>query len=664
MKGASDEANDLALLLRGWLDEADMSLDRLMSELKPEHFLSRRVPGRTTVSERLAGVRLEWDFVEAVADACSPDSAAQHQRLLEQARTIQKAGRSGAGSRELAEPSAEVAAQAAELVAVQRQSLVLSDKLLLAMERAVELERERNSANQMVLVLLAMVDRLQRTIETLSAERDGQRPASARHTPMEAIHERLARSEDQRRTAEAELERARAERSKADRLAEEAAEQLQALKEELESLRRGGAGAQQRSHEEQLAGAASLAMQEAIDADADDIDQALAKARRHLDDGADRLVRLADELHRSASDSSDISTDNLLSSNDAVDNLKFVPEPGGPTQPGVGGGSASDTQALQEQEEVLRVYMEKRGHPDFLDFVCDEAKLIPGLVALLRERNFDDDADEVLDFAGRQGPSKAIITCLPALRDSGHDPDAYRVINAAGKERPSGELVDLVHGLREASLGSQAYQVLTAAGRHRPIHTLLPLLDGLGSLRDSEWVLEAAAKDRSPAACDALASVLRDAGRPEADSLERARARIRTPPTDVPAGQQEDATPYPYEVSSNLPPAELPLIPSLEPSEVSKPLVRPYSMSGGRTHVRWQLQKDALITALTDESQAQSLGLLPEHQRICRLCKQPTSIKRISSVLSIPVGVARILVADLAEAGLVAVHTPASPPAT
>lgn len=663
LKGASDEANDLALLLRGWLDEADMSLDRLMSELKPEHFLSRRVPGRTTVSERLAGVRLEWDFVEAVADACSPDSRARQQRLLEQARAIEnRTGKQTAGPSELAEPSPEAVAQATELVAVQRQTLVLSDKLLLAMERAVELERERNNANQMVLVLLAMVDRLQRNIETLSAERDGQRWDSARRTPVEEIHERLARSEEQRRTAEAELERARAERSKADRLAEEAAEQLQALKEELESLRRGGAGAQQQSHEEGLAAAASVAVQEAFDADADDIDQALAKARRHLDDGADRLVRLADELHQNASNLSDISADNLLSSNDTADNLTPGSDFVGPAQVSTGDDSASDrTQALQE--DVLRAYREKRGRPDFLDFLCDQAKLIPGLVALLRGRNFDNDADEILDFAGRQGPSEAVITCLPTLRSIGHDADAYRVTNTAGRDRPGGDLIELVHALREADLGSEAYQVLTAAGRQRPIQTLLPLLDGLDNLQDSEWVLEAAAKDRSEAACDDLFSALRDAGRREVWIFDKVRARILTQPTDAAVGMQGDAVSYPQAVSSNSPPVQPHLgMFFFPPAEIDEPRVRPYAMSEGRTLQRSAFPLEALVTTLADDSQVQSMDL-PEHGDICRMCKQPTPIRTIASALSIPLGVARILVADLFEAGLVAIHTPPSPPA-
>ncbi|MFE6743862.1 DUF742 domain-containing protein [Streptomyces tubercidicus] len=620
-----------------------MSLDNLISELKPEHFVSGRVPSRTTVSERLAGVRLERDFVEAVADACSPRSTSRHQGLLEQARAIQnRTGKQAAGSRELKEPSPEAFAQAAELVAVQRQSLVLSDKLRLATERAVELERERNNANQMVLVLLAMVDRLHRNIETLSAERDGQRPTSVRHTPVEEIHERLARSEEQRRTAEAELERARAERSKADRLAEEAAEQLQALKEELDTLRQVDPGAQQQPCEREPTVAASMAMQDAIDADADDIDQALAKASRHLDDGANRLVRLADELHQNVSNSSDISADNLLSSNDAADNLKTGFNSEGLTQPATGDGSTSYTPALQEA--VLSAYRAKRGHPSFFDAVCAEANLTHGLVALLRTRNFDSDADEILDFAGRIGPSDAIITSLRVLRDEGHDRDAYRLINAAGRGRPSGDLVDLVHALRDAGLGSQAYQVLEAAGRHRPISTLRSLLNGLGSLRDSEWVLEAAAKERSSASCDALADALRTTGRHDmATTLDQALARIPAPPTDVPVGQRRDAMAYPNAV-------------------IDHPQAEPCTTYRARTRQRIRIPADALVTTLVGESQVKSL-YIPDHQRICRLCKQPKSVERICSVLSIPLGVARILVADLADSGVVAIHTPPSPPA-
>ncbi|MHB9856625.1 DUF742 domain-containing protein [Streptomyces krungchingensis] len=52
------------------------------------------------------------------------------------------------------------------------------------------------------------------------------------------------------------------------------------------------------------------------------------------------------------------------------------------------------------------------------------------------------------------------------------------------------------------------------------------------------------------------------------------------------------------------------------------------------------------------------MGLLPEHQRICYLCRDIKSVAEISALLSIPLGVARILVSDLAEAGFVAIHQP------
>ncbi|MFD3357776.1 DUF742 domain-containing protein [Streptomyces fradiae] len=91
-------------------------------------------------------------------------------------------------------------------------------------------------------------------------------------------------------------------------------------------------------------------------------------------------------------------------------------------------------------------------------------------------------------------------------------------------------------------------------------------------------------------------------------------------------------------------------------STAHNPLVRPYAMTGGRTRPRYQLAIEALVSTTADPSRLH--GQLPEHQRICRLCFEIKSVAEISALLSIPLGVARILVADLAEAGLVAIHQP------
>lgn len=243
LRGASERDNQLATTLRGWLDAAGLKVDDLRACLRPEHFVSQTVPSRTTVSDRLAGVNLQWDFVEAVADACSGD-ARQCARLLAEARALlaqlPPAAPSGGTDRHPAaapEPARhEAPARTAELVAAQRQALALSDKLLRAMERSAELEQARNSANHMVLILLAMVDTLRRDIATLTAERERVR-AARKDQELLRVRERLQRSEAQRSTAESELTRARAEREKADRLAERAAEQVRALRAELDGLR-------------------------------------------------------------------------------------------------------------------------------------------------------------------------------------------------------------------------------------------------------------------------------------------------------------------------------------------------------------------------------------------------------------------------------------------
>jgi hypothetical protein len=91
-------------------------------------------------------------------------------------------------------------------------------------------------------------------------------------------------------------------------------------------------------------------------------------------------------------------------------------------------------------------------------------------------------------------------------------------------------------------------------------------------------------------------------------------------------------------------------------SSDSQPLVRPYAMTGGRTRPRYQLAIEALVSTTAEPVQLR--GQLPEHQRICILCRDIKSVAEISALLSIPLGVARILVADLAEAGLVAIHQP------
>jgi hypothetical protein len=89
--------------------------------------------------------------------------------------------------------------------------------------------------------------------------------------------------------------------------------------------------------------------------------------------------------------------------------------------------------------------------------------------------------------------------------------------------------------------------------------------------------------------------------------------------------------------------------------EGSTRLVRPYTVTGGRTQPRYKLAIEALVTATVLEPRDLSV-LAPECQAILQFCRDWRSVAEISAVLRIPLGVARILVADMSADGLVRIH--------
>ena len=84
-------------------------------------------------------------------------------------------------------------------------------------------------------------------------------------------------------------------------------------------------------------------------------------------------------------------------------------------------------------------------------------------------------------------------------------------------------------------------------------------------------------------------------------------------------------------------------------------LVRPYAVTGGRTKPRYQLQIEAMVAASHYEARDLSV-LSPECQAILGFCRDWRSVAEISAVLRMPLGVARVLIADMAMEGLVRVH--------
>ncbi|MET9344832.1 MULTISPECIES: DUF742 domain-containing protein [unclassified Nonomuraea] len=86
-------------------------------------------------------------------------------------------------------------------------------------------------------------------------------------------------------------------------------------------------------------------------------------------------------------------------------------------------------------------------------------------------------------------------------------------------------------------------------------------------------------------------------------------------------------------------------------------MVRPYAVTGGRTAPRVKFAMEALVSSATSEHRDLSL-LSPEYQAIIQLCRSVRSVAEVSALLKVPLGITRVLIADMASEGLIRVHQP------
>jgi hypothetical protein len=87
-------------------------------------------------------------------------------------------------------------------------------------------------------------------------------------------------------------------------------------------------------------------------------------------------------------------------------------------------------------------------------------------------------------------------------------------------------------------------------------------------------------------------------------------------------------------------------------------VVPAYALTQGRTRARGEdLPLEALVTA-TRLALMHESGLQTEWQAIVALSRKPVSVAEIGAELHVPIGVARVLVGDLAHAGYLRVSVP------
>jgi len=92
-------------------------------------------------------------------------------------------------------------------------------------------------------------------------------------------------------------------------------------------------------------------------------------------------------------------------------------------------------------------------------------------------------------------------------------------------------------------------------------------------------------------------------------------------------------------------------------------LVRPYAVTRGRTRPKLEIAIEALVetTARGRQTANGGVGTGQEQQYIANLCDgRLQSLAEIAARMQLPLGVARVIIADMAAEGLVAVFEPTS----
>lgn len=88
------------------------------------------------------------------------------------------------------------------------------------------------------------------------------------------------------------------------------------------------------------------------------------------------------------------------------------------------------------------------------------------------------------------------------------------------------------------------------------------------------------------------------------------------------------------------------------------PLVRPYTVTGGRTRVRGAtLDPLAFVVAVPGPGGGR---WLPEYREILRYARGPVPVAELAAHLDLALGVVRVLLDDMVQDGVIAVHDPAA----
>jgi hypothetical protein len=102
-------------------------------------------------------------------------------------------------------------------------------------------------------------------------------------------------------------------------------------------------------------------------------------------------------------------------------------------------------------------------------------------------------------------------------------------------------------------------------------------------------------------------------------------------------------------------PTEPPAEPPVDDFGDEAAMVRPYAWTRGRTRANYDLKLETLVST-TELGEDETLLPQLEHRAVSSLCRYPLSVAEVAAKLSIPLGVARVILSDMAELGLISIH--------
>jgi hypothetical protein len=133
------------------------------------------------------------------------------------------------------------------------------------------------------------------------------------------------------------------------------------------------------------------------------------------------------------------------------------------------------------------------------------------------------------------------------------------------------------------------------------------------------------------------------------------------PPPAGPTGQEiVDRAAWSWTIPSSAPVVTPAIYPVTDEDLVADAaMVRPYAWTRGRTKSTVDLRIETMVSTSEHGENIEALTQT-EHRAVAGICGEPRSVAEVATLMAVPLGVAKVLLGDMAGLGLVIVHKTAT----